>query len=30
MPQLTPLPGDDVLPHADPVIERHLHLPGAP
>lgn len=30
MPQPTPLPGDDVLPHADPVIERHLHLPGAP
>ena len=30
MPQLTPLPGDDVLPHADPVIERHLQLPGEP
>jgi hypothetical protein len=30
MPQPTPLPGDDVLLHADPVIERHLHLPGAP
>jgi hypothetical protein len=30
MPQLTPLPGDDVLPRADPVIERHLHLPGDP
>ena len=24
------LPGDDVLPHADPVIERHLHLPAPP
>jgi len=23
---LVPLPGDDVLPHADPVLERHLDL----
>ena len=26
----TRLPGDGVLAHADPVIERHLHLPGPP
>jgi hypothetical protein len=29
VPEPVPLPGDDVLPHADPVIERHLHLGGS-
>jgi hypothetical protein len=30
MPDSVSLPGDDVLPRADPVIERHLHLAGTP
>jgi hypothetical protein len=30
MPEPVPLPGDDVLPHADPVMDRHLHLAAAP
>jgi hypothetical protein len=30
MPPPARLPGDDVLPHADPVIERHLHLRAEP
>ena len=29
-PRLRPLPGDSVLRDADPVIERHLHLPAPP
>jgi hypothetical protein len=27
---VTRLPGDDVVPHADPVLDRHLHLPAPP